>query len=491
MACPPPERSRPPRQAPRPPWQPTQLHVNGVYRRERKTGPRVEGSANQRKVAVRWDVRFRVDAYEFRYGFDKKAWAVEFTDRLHQGFVKGWLFDPAARRFVPPEEPAQANPTFVEHAGDHYRRKWPTWSPMRRRDAQWALALACVHLLDRQAPPLTDEQRLDAERYIRHAVVAPKPPEALTEADRQWEAWFARWSLPLRAVDDSHLHAFLETVRTTALDGTQRTLAPSSIGNIRTTVRSAFKAAYKRRLIEWDPWDAVEWSAPRDIEQVDADMVMDPAQVMAMAEACGARHRGYEGFVLVQGFCGLRPSEARELRRRDFDLDARPATVTACGNYTDVSDRYLDDGESRQRPLKGRGAKARRMVPIPDLLVPRFRAHLDELVPGRPDALVFTTPTGIRIHLSNFHRAVWGPAREALFDEDSPLRRVRRHDLRHAAITAWLNSGVLPKTAQKWSGHRRLSVLLDTYVGVMREDAATSLARVEEALHRALDMTGS
>ncbi len=334
-------------------------------------------------------------------------------------------------------------------------------------------------------------RRRDADRYIRHAVVTPKPPEALTETDRQWEAWLARWSLPLRAVDDSHLHAFLETVRTTALDGTRRTLAPSSIGNIRTIVRSAFKAAYKRRLIDWDPWEAVEWSAPRDVEQVDADVVMDPAQIMAMAKACGARHRGYECFVLVQGFCALRPSEARELRRRDFDLDARPATVTTCGNYTDVSDRYLDEGESRERPLEGRGAKARRTVPVPDLLVPRLRAHLDDLVPDRPDALVFTTSKGIRIHLSNFHRSVWGPAREALFDEASPLRRVRRHDLRHAAITTWLNSGVLPKTAQQWSGHRRLSVLLDTYVGVMRDDAATSLARVEGALHRALDVTGS
>ncbi len=67
----------------------------------------------------------------------------------------------------------------------------------------------------------------------------------------------------------------------------------------------------------------------------------------------------------------------------------------------------------------------------------------------------------------------WVPAREQLFEEGNPLHRVRQHDLRHAAATHWLNSGVLPKTAQQWTGHRRLSVLLDIYVGVMREDAAT------------------
>jgi integrase len=62
--------------------------------------------------------------------------------------------------------------------------------------------------------------------------------------------------------------------------------------------------------------------------------------------------------------------------------------------------------------------------------------------------------------------------------------------LRHSAITAWLNAGVMLKTAQSWSGHKTASVLLDTYLGVMRDDASVSLARVEEALDRALDHHG-
>lgn len=46
---------------------------------------------------------------------------------------------------------------------------------------------------------------------------------------------------------------------------------------------------------------------------------------------------------------------------------------------------------------------------------------------------------------------------------------------------------MLPKTVQQWSGHRRLSVLFDIYVGVMREDATTSLARVEQGLHQVFE----
>ena len=34
----------------------------------------------------------------------------------------------------------------------------------------------------------------------------------------------------------------------------------------------------------------------------------------------------------------------------------------------------------------------------------------------------------------------------------------------------------------RWNGHRAASVLLDTYLGVVQDDAAPSLARVEDLL---------
>ncbi len=77
---------------------------------------------------------------------------------------------------------------------------------------------------------------------------------------------------------------------------------------------------------------------------------------------------------------------------------------------------------------------------------------------------------------------MWKKARAAAFEDDSPLRGVRRHDLRHSAITLWLNRGVPLKTAQRWSAHKTLSVLLDTYLGVMRTDEDVAVERVEAAL---------
>jgi len=469
------------------PWRPARLHVYGVYRRERTPRARADDTSNRRKPAtVRYDVRFQVDGHEYRCGFDKKAWADAFADKLQEQYALGCLFDPEARRFVAPDESKDEGPTFYEHAVDHFRRKWPSWSPSRRRDSQRELALACLHLVRDKAPALTVEQRAVADEFLRTAALVVPAPDELDPDARRWDAWFLRWSLLLAEVTDVHLHDFLEAVRTTALDGTARVLAPTTIARTRAVVRAAFTSARRRRLIDWDPWDAVEWRLPPDEHQIDADLVMDPQQVFALAAACGAINPRYECFVLIQGFCGLRPGETRDLRRRDLALDDTPAEVTVRGTYTDTPARFFDDGESRERPLKGRGRRSRRTIPIPRQLVPRLHEHLDTYVGAGADALVFTIPNGRRIDLTNFNRDVWAPAREAVFPEDSPLRKVRRHDLRHSAITAWLNRGVTLKTAQRWSGHRTASVLLDTYLGVMRDDAGLSLARVEELLDEAL-----
>jgi hypothetical protein len=104
----------------------------------------------------------------------------------------------------------------------------------------------------------------------------------------------------------------------------------------------------------------------------------------------------------------------------------------------DGADRFFVDGESRRRPLKGRGEKALRTIPLPSELAACLGEHLDRFVDPTPDALAFTTAIGRRINLANFHRDVWRPAREAVFSADSPLRQARRHDLRHSAITMWL-----------------------------------------------------
>jgi integrase len=390
-----------------------------------------------------------------------------------------------ARRFAASDETLNGDRalTVHEHFVDYLRRKWRVWEPATRPHAQRDLARASLALVHDGAPELSSSERVAADTYLRDVAFTVPPPVPLSEEQQRWQRWFETWALPLKDVTDQHLHAFLEDVGTRTLDGKPRQLAATSVARTRAVVRAAFTYAHQRRLIEWDPWAPVQAPSLRDRDKVDPDLVMAPHQIRALAKACADIDPRYELFVLIQGMCGLRPGEAVELRRRDFGhRDGRPAFVTARGTHTVVSQRFLAPGESRRRPLKGRGERAIRTIPLPPELVTVVERHLAQYVPARADAYAFTTPTGRRLNMSNFQRSVWAPAREAVFAVNDPLRKVRRHGLRHAAITSWLNAGVPLKTAQAWSGHKTASVLLDTYLGVMRGDEEVAVERYQAFL---------
>ena len=80
---------------------------------------------------------------------------------------------------------------------------------------------------------------------------------------------------------------------------------------------------------------------------------------------------------------------------------------------------------------------------------------------------------------------VWGRARSAALSPEevmSPLAR-RPYDLRHAAVSTWLNDGVPAPQVAQWAGHS-VDVLLRVYAKCIigQEDAVRR--RVEEALRQ-------
>jgi len=467
------------------PWRPTQFRVSGVYKRtqqvwvtDRRTGERV-----RRRVA-RFDVRYRVDGHQFSYTFEQRGWADSFARRLHEAFADGRLFDPHSRQFTDPPEDKEPGGeravSFFDVAVEYVARKWRGWEPASRRNAQRDIARACLLLATDDAPTLSADEVVAADRWLRSHALMPDDTNT-DDTDGPWEAWFARWSLPLAHVTDNHLHAFIEYVRTHDLTGQPRTLAASSVRRARAVVRAVFTHARKRRLLEWDPWEAVDPEPTAD-DGINPDLVMTPTQLRALAAACATVDPRYVAFVLTQGLCGLRPGEGVALRRRDLHLTATPATITARGTHSAVPDKYFLKGEDRRRPLKGRSVHSSRVIPVPGELVSVLRRHLDRWAQPDPGGVVFTNTQGGRVDLSNFQRDVWNAARHVTFPSSSPLQSVRLHDLRHAAITGWLNAGVPLKTAQAWSGHKTLSVLLDTYLGVMHGDTQVGLARWEQAL---------
>lgn len=65
----------------------------------------------------------------------------------------------------------------------------------------------------------------------------------------------------------------------------------------------------------------------------------------------------------------------------------------------------------------------------------------------------------------------------------SPLGR-RPNDLRHAAVSTWLNGGVAPSQVAEWAGHS-VEVLLRVYANCLDGGEQVALRRIATALERA------
>jgi integrase len=113
-------------------------------------------------------------------------------------------------------------------------------------------------------------------------------------------------------------------------------------------------------------------------------------------------------------------------------------------------------------------------------LVALMREHLKKYQPG-PDGRIFTGPRGgifnDRAYLKIFHQA-----RAAAFrGQEAPSLLARRpYDLRHAAVSTWLNAGVSAPQVADWAGHS-VDVLLRVYAKCISGQQHEAKRRIEEA----------
>jgi integrase len=143
---------------------------------------------------------------------------------------------------------------------------------------------------------------------------------------------------------------------------------------------------------------------------------------------------------------------------------------------------WTDHGTARQeRGLKHRAAHETRTIPIPPELVRLLRAHIKRHG-TTPDGRVFQTARG-GILQDSAYSAMWADARaEALTPAQcwSPLGR-RPYDLRHAAVSLWLNSGV-PATDVARRAEHGVAVLLKIYAHCIDGQADAANQRITDAL---------
>jgi integrase len=185
-------------------------------------------------------------------------------------------------------------------------------------------------------------------------------------------------------------------------------------------------------------------------------------QVDRLAEACP----GYELFIRLLAYTGLRWGEATALQVRRLDLMRRRLEVvrTAIDLGQDVS---YGTPKTHQH----------RSVPIPRSLV----AQLAEHVAGKdPEDLVFTSPRGAALRNHNFRARVFTPAAKAI-----GVLQLTPHDLRHTAASLAVQAGANVKAVQRMLGHASAAMTLDVYAGLFGDDLDAVADRLDEAAAKA------
>lgn len=481
----------------------TSTQVTVVDRRsgERSTRP-----------ADRWDVRGKADGVQFSKRFERAGLAQVWKEQLDRGFASGLPFDRKSRRFVSLEAPADQRatlPATVFAITEAFYWANPDWEPKTKILAATAFNRARRWLLDPAA--ILAGADLDAVTdYLDHASFLPtRSQAALTDRQRAGRAWLEAHSAVADDVTTSDLEQFLARFELNQRDPTKR-VAPATLVRFTQPLRACWGWAVSRDdiAVTRDPWPAVRLrrkvkgktsrsTVPGSRLTVDTDLVLSIPQALDLAEACVRLGRWggiVECYVLVMAMCGLRPNEAVGLAWEDLELPAEGGTgwLVVRRSRRRVAPRWLDPEEDPEwGPLKDRDLAESRRVPINRILVAKLIEHRRRWGQS-PSGLVFHR-NGAPFDLSMFDRDVWRPARAALFPPRSDLpagdprqpklSRLRRHDLRHAACSWWLRSGVDATVCQRWSGHKTLSVFLDVYQGVApgREDEGISL------LERTLD----
>jgi len=206
----------------------------------------------------------------------------------------------------------------------------------------------------------------------------------------------------------------------------------------------------------------------------------------AAADRPGRRAGRGERMVAFFGcmyYAALRPEEAVDLRRDNLtDLpDDGWGEMLLTHSEPRSGTSWTDNRRARQRrELKHRAPGETRTVPIHPELVILLRDHLKRHGTG-PGGRIFIGPRG-GILTDRAYLAVFHQARAAAFTgpEAASLLARRPYDLRHAAVSTWLNARVAPPQVADWAGHS-VHVLLRVYAKCISGQQDEAKRRILEA----------
>lgn len=258
-------------------------------------------------------------------------------------------------------------------------------------------------------------------------------------------------------------------IRPTEIQGLVRhlsaNLAPSTVAVVYGRVVAVFRAAVRDRIVVASP--CIDVRLPRSPTKAVTE-VLEPDQVLALAQAVPARYRSV---VIGGGGLGLRPGELFGLTVDHTEFLKRTVRVEQ------QLVRVRGEGV-RLGPLKT--AASYRSVPLPDVVAQVLAAHIEAFGAHPELGLVFTNERCAPIQQFPFS-VVFEKARlkAGLPEWATP------HDLRHFYASTLIRSGASIKVVQTRLGHASAKVTLDVYGHLFRDEDDRTRQAVQDALSAA------
>lgn len=215
------------------------------------------------------------------------------------------------------------------------------------------------------------------------------------------------------------------------------------------------KAAVQDQRISRNPCDGVR--LPRLTAKTQRHL--NHTELQQLADQAGP----YKTMILVLGLAGLRFGECVALRVADVDLLRRRLKVTR--SMSEINGQMI---WSTPKTHQSR-----------DVQIGRFLADLlaEEIATKGPQDLLFSSPEGEPLRLSNWRRRVFDPAVAAIGQTG-----LTPHDLRHTAATLAIASKADVKQVALMLGHKDASMTLNVYAGLFDSDLDALADRQDEAI---------
>jgi integrase len=447
-----------------------------IWKTEQYNGPR--GTTHK----VRWAVAGK----RFKKAFSTKALADSFRSDLVSSQRKGEAFTIEAG--LPVSMTRRENEmSWFEFACLYVDRKWPSLAGNSRRNTAQALTTATLALLTTErGRPDTDLLRraLVSWAFNTHARTTMTTPVDISQALR----WLSRNTRPVGDLADAEItRRVLDALTRTHED---KPAAAGTIQRKRGIIVNALNHAVERKLLPSNPILSLSWTAPKIVKAVDKRVVVNPTQARALLEAVrgqGPSGSGLVAFFAVMYYSALRPGEALSLKKANLLIPeegwGEPLFDQSCPS---VGKAWSDSGTRREeRQLKYRAKGDTRSTPCPPELTQILHDHLATHGTDAEGRLFRGVRSRRELEESTYHR-VWRKARKAALSAEeftSPLAR-RPYDLRHAAVSTWLNAGVPPTQVAEWAGHS-VAVPLQIYAKCLSGQEELARKRIEATLRGA------